>query len=90
MRRQFSIVLGCVLVAGAGALTGCGSGDARLDEIRADPSPDIDTLYQRPHDIDNALTVTFDENCRMFWQDCGRVWLLDRPSKLAREPIPRW
>lgn len=89
MRRMSTIAFGCVLIAGACALSGCGSGDARLDEIRADPSPDIDTLYQRPTDIDNAMTVTFDENLRMFWQDCGRLMLFDRPSKLAREPIPR-
>ena len=49
-------------------------------------TPNVDTLTQRPEDIDNAMTVTFDENGRMFWQDLGRMWLTDRPSRLSREP----
>jgi len=89
MQRRLSVVLGSALIAGALALTGCGTGDARLDDIRADPSPDVDTLHQRPIDMGNAATVTFDENFRMMWQDMGRVMLFDRPSRLAREPIPR-
>jgi hypothetical protein len=68
------------------AAGGCSS--SRYDEVKADPTPNLDTLYQRPEDIDNAMTVTFDENGRMFWQDLGRFWLTDRPSRLTREPIP--
>lgn len=87
-RRSVSILAGA-LVVGAGLLSGCGSGDARLDAVRADPSPNIDTLYQRPADVENAMTVTFDENGRMFWQDLGRVFMTDHPSRLTRETIPR-
>ena len=93
MPRRASLVIGALLLTGVAGLPGCalflGSGDDRLDEVRADPSPNIDTLYQRPVDIDNAMVVTFDENGRMFWQDMGRVWLTDRPSRLAREPMMR-
>ena len=49
----------------------------------------LDTLYEREEDIDNALTVTFDENLRMAVEDLGRFWYTDRPSRLTREPIPR-
>ena len=86
MQRRIALVLGGLLLAGLGSLSGCGTGDSRLDEVRADPSPNIDTLYQRPEDIDNTMTVTFDENFRMFWQDLGRVWMTDRPTRLSREP----
>ena len=93
MQRRSSLILGALLLTGVSGLSGCslflGSGDSRLDEVRADPSPTIDTLYQRPVDIDNAMVVTFDENGRMFWQDMGRVWLTDHPSRLAREPMLR-
>ena len=90
MQRRASLVLGALLLTGAAMLSGCslflGSGDDRLDAVRSDPSPNIDTLYQRPVDIDNAMVVTFDENGRMFWQDLGRVWLTDRPSRPSLHP----
>ncbi len=90
MARRLLLVVGIVALTGVGLLSGCCcTGDDRLDEVRADPSPNIDTLYQRPEDVDNAMTVTLDENGRMFWQDLGRVWLLDRPSRLTREPHMR-
>ena len=75
----------CVLAA----LSGCSSSNSRYEQVKADPTPNIDTLYERPEDVDNAIVVTVDENSRMFWQDLGRVFLFDRPSRLAREPIPR-
>ena len=90
MQRRASLVLGALLLTSAAGLSGCslfiGSGDDRLDAVRSDPSPNIDTLYQRPVDVDNAMVVTFDENGRQFWQDMGRVWLTDRPTRLTREP----
>ena len=93
MQRRASLVLSALLLSSSLGLSGCalflGSGDDRLDEVRADPSPNIDTLYQRSVDVDNAMVVTFDENGRMFWQDMGRIWLTDRPSRLAREPMQR-
>jgi outer membrane murein-binding lipoprotein Lpp len=87
MARRSMLVLGVVALSGVGLISGCcNTGDARLDEVRADPSPNVDTLMQRPADIENAMTVTADENGRMFWEDMGRVWLMDRPSRLSREP----
>jgi hypothetical protein len=88
-RRVFLLVAG-PLTLGLSTLGGCCcTGNAQLDEVRADATPNLDTLYQRPADVDNALTVTADENGRMFWEDMGRVWLLNRPSRLTREPMPR-
>jgi len=80
------LIAAAVLVCGLAGFAGCSS--SRHEEIMADPTPNLDTLHQRPEDIDNAMTVTFDENGRMFWQDLGRFWLTDRPSRLTREPIP--
>ena len=91
MKRCQAVVsaAGLVLVAGALCAGGCSTGDQRLDEVRADPTPNISTLYQRSADVDNAVTVTFNENDRMFWQDLGRMFYWDRPSHLTREPVPR-
>ena len=81
------LIVAAVLSCGLAGFAGCAS-DSRYEQVKADPTPNLDTLYQRPEDVDNAMTVTFDENGRMFWEDMGRFWLTDRPSRLAREPIP--
>jgi hypothetical protein len=73
-------------------LVGCSGGDTAASRdamVRSNPTPDLDTLYQRPVDVDNRLTLTFDENWRMVQEDWGRVWLTDRPSRLTRERVPR-
>jgi hypothetical protein len=79
----------------AGALTlvclsGCYIGDPadRTNSIRTDPSPNLETLYQRNEDRANAVSLTTDTNWRMFNEDMGRFWLLDRPSRLTPEPMP--
>ena len=83
----------CVLSATAltALLAGCRSDTpaARDAMVRSNPTPDLDTLYQRPIDIDNRLTLTYDENWRMFNEDWGRFWYTDRPSRLTRERVPR-
>ncbi|HMN40527.1 MAG TPA: hypothetical protein PKE29_06740 [Phycisphaerales bacterium] len=87
MSRLLPTVRTMLLLGALASLSGCMfTGNEQLDEVRSDPSPNLDTLHQRPVDVDNAMVVTFDENGRMFWEDLGRVWLTDRPSRLSREP----
>ena len=72
---------------------GCGAGGRTMSHreasrIRANPTPELITLYQRPVDVRNQLAVMQNENHRMFVQDLGRAFYTDRPSRLTREPIP--
>ncbi len=88
---SFSILAAASLVAVNG-LAACSSETTQQQKtqlIRNNLTPELDTMYQRPDDIDNAIAITFDENGRMFNEDLGRFWLLDRPSRLTREPSPR-
>lgn len=89
--RTSSLVVACLLAAGAASLGGCASDTAaaRDAQVRANLTPELYTLYQRPIDADNRIALTLDENLRMANEDLGRFWLLDRPSRLAREKIPR-
>lgn len=64
--------------------------EAAAAGIRLNPSPNMDTLYQRPVDIDNNVALVTDTNWRMFNQDLGRVFMFDRPSILAPEPMPHF
>ncbi|HYE02091.1 MAG TPA: hypothetical protein VD963_02530 [Phycisphaerales bacterium] len=78
------------LLAAMPLLGGCYYWSNERDaQYRANPTPELITLYQRRVDVRNALTVTFDENLRMARQDLGRAFYTDRPSRLTREPIPQ-
>lgn len=78
----FSACAATALIAASGCET------SRYQSIKDDATPNLDTLYERPEDIDNAVVTTFDENGRMIWQDLGRAMYWDRPSRLTREPVP--
>lgn len=84
-------VLSAVTVASALIAGGCSSNTAagRDAKVRGNLTPELLTLYQRPIDADNRITLTWDENLRMANEDFGRLWLYDRPSRLARERVPR-
>lgn len=84
--RSATLLSTLALLTLVGGLAGCES--SRYQQVKDDATPNLDTLHQRPEDIDNRIVVNFDENGRMFWQDLGRVWYTDRPSRLTREPIP--
>jgi len=78
---------GAMLVAPA---TGCsGGGGVRTSALRANLTPELYTLYQRPGDVLNEIAISNNENLRMLRQDWQRFTLTDRPSRLTREPIPQ-
>lgn len=80
------------LLAAALLAAGCTTADTaagRDAQVRANLTPELKTLAQRPIDVDNRIALTIDENLRMANQDLGRIFLLDRPSRLARERVPR-
>lgn len=85
-RKRFLLTMSLVIGAG-GCFAGCAQ--TREEAIRADLTPELATLHQRQVDVDNATTLTFDENGRMFVEDLNRFLLINRPSRLTPEPIPR-
>jgi hypothetical protein len=89
MRSSTAVAIALGLAAIVGGCTGSDTAAARYASVRDNPTPELDTLYQRPVEVDNKLALTEDENWRMFTQDLGRFWYTDRPSRLTREPVPR-
>lgn len=87
------ITLVCTLTAAAALalLSGCSSNTAagRDSKVRSNLTPELATLSQRPIEVDNRQTLTFDENLRMANEDLIHMWLLDRPSRLNRARVPR-
>ena len=87
MSRTSRLALAAVFAGTAGLSVGCSS--SKNSQVRNNLTPEMKTLYQRPDDVKNDLAIYFNESERMFWQDLGRAWYTDRPSRLTPEPIPR-
>lgn len=81
-----SLASTCGLLAGfATTLTGCSSDPMATDfkSIKSDLSPELQGMAERDVDIDRNIATTFEQNGRMFWNDLGRAWYVDRPSILS-------
>lgn len=92
IRQSSSLfVLSAVALAAlvGGGLGGCSGSSSSYSGIKSNLTPELDTLWQRPTDVDNDLVLMDDENWRMFREDLGRAFYVDRPSRLSPEPNPR-
>jgi len=80
-RRAISVTAFASLAIAAAMLGGCGG-------PRHDLTPEMMTLAQRPDDVENINSLTYNENWRMFWGDLARATLTDRPSRLTPQSVP--
>ncbi len=58
------------------------------NDILSDLTPELLNLTQRPVDTQATFMRTTNADVRMFWDDWGRVGLVDRPSRLTHRSIP--
>jgi hypothetical protein len=85
MRKGVGLTVGLVIVAAAALLGGC-SNDIRQQTLW-DPTPAEMGPAQTAAEENNGMAHTLDTNGRLFWDDLGRFWLLDRPSHMTPYPI---
>lgn len=85
MRKGVGLTVGLVVVAAAALLGGCGGGIR--GEVLRDPSAIEMGPVTTKEQINNGLAHTIDTNGRLFWDDLGRFWLMDRPSHMTPYPI---
>ena len=70
-------------------LAGCDSvHDVDADSVNEDLTPELRTLNQRPVDVDRHIWYTQNVNERLFWEDLGRTFYYDHPSRLNPVDIP--
>ncbi len=81
------LTIGMALACGVALAAGC-SNDRRAVEVRNNLTPELKSMSKRPEDVKNSLAIYFNEMDRMFWQDVGRAFYTDRPSRLTPEPVP--
>jgi len=85
MRRR----LPALLLLAVASLAGCQSSpdDVRFNAVRANLTPEMQTLDESNADVKRNLAVNFNQDLRMFWMDVGRTLYTDRPSYLRPMPV---
>jgi hypothetical protein len=84
MRKGVGLTVGLVIVAAAALLGGCS--DIRSQTLW-DPTPAEMGPVTTAAEVNNGMSHTLDTNGRLFWDDLGRFWMLDRPSHMTPYPI---
>ncbi|RMH26607.1 MAG: hypothetical protein D6693_06890 [Planctomycetota bacterium] len=63
------------------AVTGCA-------HYRGNPTPGLNSLNISRAQNKNRLAIMWDTNMRALRNDGSRFWILDRPSRLTKQPSP--
>ncbi len=64
-----------------------GAEDVSYAAISSNLTPELAGLVERPIDVDRNLSISSNQNWRMFSDDWGRVFYTDHPSRLSPMPI---
>ena len=76
---------------GGAVLVGCSRPsspyDVSFDAIRADLTPELLAVSDRPVDEQRNLAVTNNQNLRLMFDDLGRAFYTDHPTRLSPYPI---
>lgn len=62
--------------------------DVTDEAILDDLTPELFTLTERDIDAEANTARQFNNDWRQFWEDWGKVLLLDQPVRLNHRPIP--
>ncbi len=89
MRILAGLILGAL---GGAVLVGCSSSpsspyDVSFSAIRGNLSPELRGMTDRPVDDQRNLSVAYDQNERMLFDDLGRAFYTDHPSRLSPYPV---
>lgn len=82
--RRSVVALGAPLAA---ALL-CAAGCSTADRWRMNPTPRVDTLARTTDGVKNQMSISTDTNLRQLNEDLGRMFFFDRPTRMARSPVP--
>ena len=74
------LAAGCFVIGGCNRVTPA--------SVRRDMSPEKDTLTRSKQEHANDIARTLDTNLRQVGDDLDYIFLLDRPMRGSRHPVP--
>ncbi len=86
------IFAGLMIGALGAVLVGCSSSpsspyDVSVDAIRGDLTPELRAMTDRLVDEQRNMAVAYNQNKRMLFDDLGRAFYTDHPTRLSPYPI---
>ncbi len=89
MRILAGLMIGAL---GGAMLVGCSSSpsspyDVSFDAIRGDLTPELRAMTDRRVDEQRNMAVAHNQIGRMFYDDLGRAFYTDHPSRLSPYPV---
>ncbi|HVZ93203.1 MAG TPA: hypothetical protein VG797_01710 [Phycisphaerales bacterium] len=87
MMNRRRVMMGVASIAALAGLVGCSAHESQAARFRSNPTPEIDTTGQTKDEVANKLTIVADTDWRMFNEDLGRMFLLDKPSLATPKPL---
>ena len=85
-RSVLSLAAICAMLALSVAAGGC-SQEITGDTVRANLTPELQSLAHTSEQNKNRVAITIDTNTRSIWDDVLNLLLLDRPARLNRYPM---
>ncbi len=82
---RFAMVSG-VMVLGLMA-TGCSSDEITAESVRADASPDLQSVAMNEQQLKNRTARAIDTTARQVWDDIDAIMFWDRPMRMTKYPI---
>ena len=86
IRQAMRFAVVGVAVTTTASLVGCQS-RTDVHSFINNPTPELQTLAERPIDVKTQMAITEDMNWRLFNEDLGRFLLVDRPSRMSPMPV---
>ncbi len=70
-------------------LGGCKADPNSTDfaSVKSNLTPEMQGTSERPVEIEMNMAMNANQDTRGIWDDLGRLWLTDRPTKLSPYPI---
>lgn len=85
--RTVRILVPALALACLAGCNGSNGNDVSYDAIVSDLSPEMRGTTERPVDVDRNVHITAHLNSRLFWDDLGRFFYTDHPSRLSPLPV---
>jgi AmiR/NasT family two-component response regulator len=88
---KFSKLSRFAMVTGLLALglmsVGCSSDKITAESVRADASPDLQSVAMNNEQLKNRTARAIDTTARQVWDDIDSIMFWDRPMRMTKYPI---
>ncbi len=87
MVKLSNLVLASGVMAIGFMSVGCSSDEITAASVRADASPDLESVALNREQLNNRTARAIDTTERQIWDDIDAIMFFDRPMRMTKYPI---